>query len=139
MAYIQRLKQEIDADPLGRDYASMTDQQVADSLNAMDREITRSVLSGSTIFNAIVPSEFAALLATTQTFVRDVFSLGDAVDVGPGTNARTVLLDAFGAGTATRDNLVAAVKVMISRAQELNLLGRSVEIGPAHVAQARSL
>jgi hypothetical protein len=61
------------------------------------------------------------------------------VDVGPGTNARTVLLDAFGAGTTTRDNLIDAVTVYLTRAEELNLLGRSPEIGPAHVNQARAL
>ena len=115
----------------------MTDREAVDDLNTAYREVIRSNLSGSTIFNAIVLSEFAALTADQQRFVRDVFSLGDAVDVGPDTNARTVLLDAFGAGTTTRDNLVAAVTVNITRAEELNLLGRSPEIGPAHVAEAR--
>lgn len=138
MADIERLASEIATDPLARGYAGMTDQQVADDLNTAYREIIRSNLSGSTIFNAIVPSEFSGLTADQQQLVRDVFSLGDAVDVGPGTNARTVLLDAFGAGTVTRDNLVAAVTVNVTRAEELNLLGRSEEIGPAHVAEARS-
>ena len=139
MANIRGIRNELDADPLGRGYATMTDQEVADSLNTADREVIRSTLTGSTIFNAIVPSEFAALSADMKQFVRDVFSLGDAVDVGPGTNARTVLLDAFGNGTTTRDNLVAAVTFMQSRAEELNLLGRSPEIGFAHVQQARAL
>lgn len=138
MADIQALSIEITDDPLGRGYSTMTDQQVADDLNTAYREIIRSNLSGSTIFNAIVPSEFSALTADQQRFVRDVFSLGDAVDVGPNTNARTVLLNAFGAGTTTRDNLVAAVTFNVTRAEELDLLGRSPEIGPAHVAEARS-
>lgn len=138
MADIPALKQELTENPLGRAAYSGTDQEAADDLNTAYREVIRSNLSGSTIFNAIVPSEFSALTADQQRFVRDVFSLGDAVDVGPGTNARTVLLDAFGVGTTTRDNLVAAVTVNITRAEELNLLGRSPEIGPAHVAEARS-
>jgi len=151
MANSDKLAAELENDPLGWNYAAGTDKQVSDVLNAVTqsdhdalgfgtvaRSVIRSNLSGSTIFNAIVPSEFAALTADQKQFVRDVFSLGDAVDVGPGTNARTVLLDAFGAGTTTRDNLVAAVTVNITRAEELNLLGRSPEIGPAHVTEARS-
>lgn len=138
MADLSRLRDELIADPLGRGYSAMTDQQAADDLNAVQREVIESRLSGSAIFNAIVPSEFGALADQTKQFVRDVFSLGDTVDVGPGTNARTVLLGAFGAGTGTRDNLVTAVTNTTSRARELNLLGPSPEIGPAHVAQARA-
>lgn len=139
MADIDALADEIANDPLDRGYSGMTDQEVADDLNTAYREIIRSNLSGSTIFNAIVPSEFMNLSVDMQRFVRDVFLLGDTVDVGPGTNARDVLLNAFGSGTTTRDNLVEAVTKHITRAEELNLLGRSPEIGPAHVAQARSL
>lgn len=109
MASLEQLQAELTSGPLGRGYATMTDQQVADDLNSVSREVIESKLSGSTIFNAINPAEFAALTDQEKQFVRDVFSLGDAVDVGPDTNARTVLLDAFGAGTVTRDNLVAAV------------------------------
>ena len=152
MADIDALAAELTNNPLGWPYSSGTDQQVADLLNAVTqadhdalgfgttaRSVIRSNLSGSTVFNAIVPSEFAALTADQQRFVRDVFSLGDTVDVGPGTNAREVLLNAFGAGTTTRENLVDAVTVYLSRAEELSLLGRSPAIGPAHVAQARAL
>lgn len=139
MANVRGIKTELDTDPLGIGYAQGTDQQVADSLNAETREVIRSNLTGSQIFNAIVPAEFAVLTADDKQFVRDVFSLGDAVDVGPDTNARNVLLGAFGAGTLTWDNLVAAVTFYTSRAKELNLLGASPEIGPAHVAQARAL
>jgi hypothetical protein len=151
MADIDALAAELTSDPLDWNYSMGTDQQVADLLNARTqvdhdalgfgttaRSVVRGNLTGSAIFNAIVPSEFTALTADQQRFVRDVFSLGDAVDVGPGTNARTVLLDAFGAGTTTRDNLIEAVTVYLSRAVELSLLGRSPSIGPAHVAQARA-
>jgi len=138
MVDIVRLTEELTQDPLGRGYSAMTDQQIADDLNNPRIDVIRGKLSGSTLFNAIDPAEFAALSDQTKQFVRDVFSLGDAVDVGPGTNARTVMLDAFGAATTTRANLVAAVTVTLSRAEQLNLLGRSKEVGPAHVAKARA-
>ena len=40
MADIAGIKAEIDADPLGRGYAGMTDQQVADDLNTAYRELS---------------------------------------------------------------------------------------------------
>jgi len=109
MASLEQLQSELSNDPLGRGYAAMTDQQVADDLNDVSREVLYNKLSGSTIFNAINPSEFVALTDQNKQLVRDVFSLGDTVDVGPNTNARDVLINAFGAGTLTLDNLVAAV------------------------------
>lgn len=112
---------EIANDPLARGYAAMTDQQIAADLNTRYRTVERDSLSGSEIFNAIVPAEFAALAAADKTLVRDVFGLGDAVDVSTGTNARAVLLSAFGAATTTRSNLASAVNELVSRSTELGL------------------
>lgn len=121
MANYVNLKNEVTNDPLARGYASMTDAQVAADLNTAYRTRERTSLSGSEIFNSIVPAEFAALADSQKQFVRDVFSLGDSVNVSTGTNARAVLLDAFGAGSTTRTNLAALVLESISRAQELEL------------------
>lgn len=121
MSQLDILKTELTTDPLGRGYSGMTDAQAADSLNVADRAFDRTSLSGSEIYNALVPSEFQSLTAAQKEFVRDVFSLGDAIDVSTGTNARTVLLSAFGAGTTTRINLGALVASTRSRADELGL------------------
>ena len=113
---------ELRNDPLGRGYAAMSDRAAADSLNARDRSGgQRDTVSGSEIFNAIVPSEFTGLSAEQQGFVRDVFSLGDQIDVRTGTNTRQVLLNVFGAATATRANLDALVDRQRSRTEELDL------------------
>jgi len=127
------LKTELASDPLARGYSGMSDEAVAVSLNTEDRAFQLTSVPGSAIFNAIVPSEFSALLATTQLLVRDVFSLGDSVDVSAGTNTRQVLLNAFGVGTTTRANLVALVSKLRSRGVEIGF-GR-VEVG--HVQEAR--
>lgn len=115
------LKIEIDNDPLGRGYSSMSNADVANDLNTSYRSVTKNKLSGSVIFNAIVPAEFSLLSDTQKQVVRDVFSLGDSVDIGPGTNARIALLGAFAAGTTTRANLINAVSAPATRAQELGL------------------
>ena len=116
------LRDELTLDPLGRGYAAMSDRAAADSLNAQDRSGgERGTVRGSEIFNALVPAEFAALSAEQQQRVRDVFALGDEIDVRGGTNTRQVLLNAFGAGATTRTNLAALVDRQQSRAEELGL------------------
>ena len=131
---LQALKTELTTDPLGRGYAGMTNTQVVTSLRTANRTVERRSVSGSQIYNAIVPSEFSTLLATQQQLVRDVFGLGDTIDVRTGTNARAVMLAAFGAGTTTRANLIALVQETISRAAELGL----GDVREGDVARARA-
>ena len=131
---LQALKTELTTDPLGRGYAGMTNTQVVTSLRTANRTVERRSVSGSQIYNAIVPSEFSTLLATQQQLVRDVFGLGDTIDVRTGTNVRAVMLAAFGAGTTTRANLIALVQETISRAAELGL----GDVREGDVARARA-
>ena len=131
---LQALKTELTTDPLGRGYAGMTNTQVVTSLRTANRTVERRSVSGSQIYNAIVPSEFSALLATQQQLVRDVFGLGDTIDVRTGTNVRAVMLAAFGAGTTTRANLIALVQETVSRAAELGL----GDVREGDVARARA-
>lgn len=115
------LQSELLTDPLARGYAGMTDIEAADNLNVADRTVNRSTLSGSEIFEAIDLTEWKGLSADAQARVRTVLELGDSIQVGPTTKARAFLLDAFGAGTTTRTNLVALVQQTVSRADELGL------------------
>lgn len=135
MADFKLLQSEIADDPLARGYAGMSDQATAGSLNAADRPVERETLAGAEIFNAIDPAEFSALTAGQKQLVRDVFGLGDTIDVQPGTNTRQVLLNAFGAGTTTRANLVGVAQKTISRAEEIGWPVRPVTA--EHVARAR--
>ena len=64
------------------------------------------VVSTYKIFNAMDPTEFAALTTAQQTRVRDILSMG-TVDGSAGTHVNAVLTAVFGAGTNTRANLVA--------------------------------
>lgn len=116
---IQALINEIKTDPLARGYSSMTDAQLFASLMTANRTRERTSLSGSQIYNATVPSEFQALTADQKQYVRDIWGLGDSIDVRTGTNVRTVYLAIFGAGTTTRTNLANLVNETISRAVEI--------------------
>lgn len=121
-------------------YGGMTDQQIASAINA---EIVTTMpspftLSGGPIYNAIVPSEFAALTADQKQNVRDVISAAaGGVDVSSGTNARAVMLAVFGAGTTTRANLAALVAVTITRAEQLGWPRNGITIG--EIAAARKV
>jgi hypothetical protein len=63
-------------------------------------------VTGSDIYNCLVGSEWTALTAANQQNVRDIFNL-PTVHLGTAATAQIALLAIFGAGTATRANLVA--------------------------------
>ena len=106
-------------DPLNRAYASKTDAQLYTSLSTKDRPFERPSMIGPQIFNAIVDGEFTALTATQAQRVRDVFGLSGDIDIRTGTNARNVLINAFGPGTVTRTNLQTIVSQPIARMEEI--------------------
>jgi hypothetical protein len=67
------------------------------------------IIPTTQIYNAIVPSEFQALSAAQQQYIRDILSLGN-VYVSSGTNARAVLLQVFPSATQTHTNFIALAK-----------------------------
>ena len=127
------LRDELVNDPLGRGYAAMTNQQAADSLNAINRTRLRDTLSSAEIYEALDVTEFQSKTAAQQVYVRDVLGLGDNVRVGASSKARTVMIGVFGAQSQTAANLLAVMTTNISRATELGL----PFVGPHHVAEAR--
>jgi len=128
------LRTELLTDPLARGYAGMTDTQAASSLNTANRTVERESLERREMFNAPVASEYNALAADKKDNVKLVLSLGGAIDVRTGTNARAVMLDAFGAGTQTRTNIGNIVNQTVSRGVELKI--GFVKVG--HVKDARA-
>lgn len=144
MADIEKLQQELINDPLGRGYSGMTDQQVADDLNTEYRTRNRGSLSGDEIFQQTVPAEYAALANGSANNSSDnqshwlAFCGRQSVDPFASNNIEFVRF-LFGVGSQTQANIAAIRVKSISRAVELNLLGRSPKIGPAHVTRARAL
>lgn len=125
---------ELASDPLTRGYAGMTDAQRLASLLASNRPTERDIVPAHEVIEAMVPTEWAALTAQEKQRISTLISAGQVNLKGP--NTRASLAAAFGAGTATRANLVALqAGPAQSRAQELGLLG----LGLGHLASAREM
>lgn len=112
------LKLEIMNDPLGRGYAGMSDEQVAASLRGSDRQENRSLVSGSEVLNTVNKGEFNALSATDQQRFWNVIHMGE---INPFGVEAALLIDVFGAGSATITALGGIRKRTVSRGQELGL------------------
>lgn len=115
---LKALHAELVTDPLSRGYAAMTDTQAAASLNAVDRSVARTSITGSDLLSAAVYSEVAALTAAARdaflAFVQMV-----AIDA-TNANVRTTLGTMFGAGTTTRANLIALASSTIAVSEQRN-------------------
>ena len=113
------LKDEIINDPLSRGYASMTDHEVADSLNTVNRERDRTIIPAHEIIEATTTTDYNALSADNKQRYGIITGAGE-VNI-QGTNTRAALAAMFGPGTQTRTNIAALQIELISRATELGL------------------
>lgn len=129
--FYSTLALELATDPLGRGYASMTDEEVAADLNIENRDVIDPIISSAMLFNSIDPTEYSTLMDTK--LVDLLLGVGEGIDAGPGTNARTVIVSAFGGGSTTVANLVEAATKTVSRAVEIGL----GQVKPGHVGDAR--
>lgn len=112
-----KLKDEIANDPLGRGYASMTDQALLDSLNAVDRPRNRVRMTGLEVKASIDPGEYTLLIPPKKQQVIEWLKRDDLAPFG---FDRDVLVDIFGVST-TVSNLDSARVETISRGVELGL------------------
>jgi len=116
---IDKLKTEIDTDPLARGYSGMTDAEVVVSLNdTIDREVNKDSLTGTEILNSFVKADFLALTDVKKQAAWNVIHMGT---INPFGVEADVLIDAFGAGSATIIALAALRKDTVSRANELGI------------------
>ncbi len=126
------LKREIETDPLGRGYASMTDQQIADSLNTADRTtIVPTVVGALGIMRLVGPTMGAQILNKLEAaaaqdsrlkwFLRELPTSG--IDLGHTVTFATVdELVVAGVLTQTEaDALKRAAERTVTRAEELGL------------------
>ena len=114
----QVLKNEIDTDPLVRGYAGMTDQQVADSLNTVDRTRNRSVMTGKEVKDRIDTTEWAG---RTDAQKQIILALCNRDDLDPFGIDAQIFQDEMAGATNTLAALTAYRVEDISRAVELNL------------------
>lgn len=123
--------------------ASDSDQTVTDYYNATDVSPDTEIrASREQIMEAIDVTEFKALDAATRDAVTLVM-LPDDVAIR-GSNARAIILDAFGVGTTTRTSLSTLQTQLGSaaertRAQRGGILGNSLSISILDTAGMRTL
>ena len=140
------LRGEVLSDPLARGYASMTDEQVAASLNTKDRQVVQPTLvTAKELMARMDPSVAAGILqkleseAANNPVVKWIMSFitggGEGIDLGHvNTRAQIDALVAAGVLTATEGaSLKALAERTVSRAEELGL----PEIKPWMVAHVR--
>src|SRR3990172_7632711 len=100
------LREEIETDPLGRGYISMTDQQVADDMNADVRTRIRARIPSVEVIEITLASEYAGLTAGEKQRYQTFISAGEINPAGANTVAAFSAM--VSAGTTTRANFVAA-------------------------------
>ena len=127
-----KLKAEITTDPLGRGYAGMTDAQVVDSLNVIDRTRDRTVIPAHEVFEAIALSDLKTLTPEDRQIVLGLLAMGDVNLKGP--NLRATFGSIFVVGMPSRANLVALQTEPVSRADEIGI----GDVKPGHVQYVRA-
>lgn len=127
------IRAELDADLLSRGYAAMSDYSVWFNLCTENRIVWVSV-SASDVLEAITESGWNGLEASGRADVDSILSMGDGIDLSPGSNARTLLEAAFAGSAATLAAVEATAKRTVSRATELGCA-----VTPYIVTAARGL
>jgi len=114
MALIEKIKAELAGNTAL--YSTMTDQQVADELNAVDKSVDRTSMTRQEIYSKIQSSALAGLTAIQISHLS--LALADTIDPFD-TNIIKVFTNIFGSGSATLTALAAARTEIKSRAEVL--------------------
>ncbi len=107
------------------------DAIAAGQLNEVNRTLTRDTVSGGELLNATDDVEFGALQAANKNRWLALCGV-DEINTDGGV-AKSVAMDLFASGTATRANLVALKNPPASRAVEIGL----GFVRPGNVNEAR--
>lgn len=126
------LKAEVDNDPLARDYASMTNKEVAVSLNEKNRPNDRQSVPAQEFIAAIAPAAFPAD-GKMQAYLALLLGTGSVPLEEP--NVRNALKAIFVGQASTLAALAALQSEDISRGVEIGF-GRVAE---GHVAHVRKI
>lgn len=129
---LQSLKDELINDPLSRGYAAMDDVQAANSLNAPDRQPNRESLTSDQLMGALDENEYNALVARGKKYWDLLVTAGG---IPLTTIVKQQLSTLFPDPSNTRTNLLALLKRVGSRAEELGL----GSVTSSNVADARRL
>lgn len=134
-AELAKLKKEITDDQLELGYAGKSDPEIADILNAINKDykIDREAIDGQELQMAVMASEYYTLTDKQRDFWQTLLSAGSGVIVISDTRVKDQIAAIWGALTTTLVNLVALQTRAASRAEMT--VGHSV--GMFDVAEAR--
>lgn len=110
---------EINADPLSRGYSAMSDQEVADSLNVVNRSVPVEEVPSSALIEATTTSDWTGVGATDREKYTQMITGGSINPSGPNTQSH--IADIFGDPSGTLANVVALASRAVSRAEEVGL------------------
>ena len=119
---LSELKTEIDTDPVTLGYTGKTNDEVADLLNSLSTGRTKdrgSIETWQILDATDFETDYAVLSSNQKTQYQIMISAG-VVSI-KSANIKNALVAMFGAGTATRTNLIALAKEPITRAEDLFL------------------
>lgn len=133
MGQIQTIKSEIDDDPLGRGYSTMSNIEVADSLNVENRSKNLTHITGDQLGDAVDETEYNALSADDQGAVRELWQVQQ---LNPFGFAAIVIKSIFPSPGTTLAALVSLRIKSISRGDEIGL---KETVQADHITKARAL
>lgn len=130
----QKMRTELLTDPLGWNYAGMTDAAAADKLNATNtgRTLPRATVPVYEVKEAIVLSDFTTITPAQREYLTMLFN-SEALYNKAG-NIRAALASIF-SGKTTLTNLSALQTYTVSRADEL-AIGGTPTAGDVAMARA---
>jgi hypothetical protein len=140
---LQALHDEIENDPEGIGYkegeAWKSDAVIAGLINdpANGDIVQRSLVDTKEIIEQITLADWDAISAAQRLYIQLLPALPVVSTIQNGTEVRNNLLTIFGAGTTTRDNLIAVVERQGSRAEVL--WGEGMTVSITQVAYAANL
>lgn len=144
---LKALREELESDPLNRGYSSMTDQQAADDLNAETISEYAPVPVSELKRFFFVEGVWQSVRPATDEpagILRDALAMFDSIRMDDPQVRQKV--EAIISGLVSYGHMTEAQKTALlfmgvtstSRARQLNILGSSPQVGPAHIAQARA-
>jgi len=116
---IFKLKQELENDPLGRSYITMSDAEAATDINSLYRTRDRNSMTATEVLNTVDTAEWQALTDAEQRRIWDILHMGGSLN--PFGNEAQIFISVFGSGSTTIQGLAEARVESISRAREIGL------------------
>jgi len=107
---------EVTTDPEAIGYATMSDEEVSDSMNAKTRSRNRNAMTGTELLNLFDSAEFSGLSPEQDELVWAIIHM---VNLNPHGVEYDIISTAFGPTSETIKSIDAARIEMISRAVEI--------------------